>query len=278
MIDRRIFLGSAPALMALPCASVGQAIGLGLKAIIRQGELIIGKTEPGTTIRLDEKPVPVSRDGRFAFGFAYDQKRPSSLDVRFTDGSMERHEITPSIREYEIQRISGLPESFVNPPAEVLDRIKRESAGMKDARERATEASWFADGFEWPVHGIVSSLFGSQRILNGEPRAPHLAVDIAAPTGTPIRAPASGIVSLTGDFYFDGLFTILDHGQGVSTCYAHQSRLFVNRGDMIDRGQVIGEVGRTGRVTGPNLHWGMNWFQIGLDPSLSTSAPRPLKS
>ena len=278
MIDRRIFLGSAAALMALPCASVAQAIGLGLKAVIRQGELIIGKTDPGTTIRLDEKPVPVSPDGRFAFGLAYDQKRPSTLDVRFTDGSMERHEITPAIREYEIQRISGLPESFVSPPAGVMDRIKRESAGMIDARERATEASWFADGFEWPVHGIVSSLFGSQRILNGEPRAPHLAVDIAAPAGTPIRAPASGIVSLVGDFYFDGLFTILDHGQGVSTCYAHQSRLLVNRGDMIDRGQVIGEVGRTGRVTGPNLHWGMNWFQIGLDPSLSTSAPRPPKS
>jgi murein DD-endopeptidase MepM/ murein hydrolase activator NlpD len=277
MIDRRIFLGSAAALMALPRASVGQAIGLGLKSVIRQGELIVGKTDPGTTIRLDEKRVAVSRDGRFAFGFAYDQKRSSILDVRFTDGSMERHEITPSIREYEIQRISGLPENFVSPPAEVLDRIKRESAVMKDARERMTEASWFADGFEWPVPGIVSSLFGSQRILNGEPRAPHLAVDIAAPTGTPIHAPASGIVSLIGDFYFDGMFTILDHGQGVSTCYAHQNRLLVNKDDVIDRGQVIGEVGRTGRVTGPNLHWGMNWFQIGLDPSLSTSAPRPLK-
>jgi murein DD-endopeptidase MepM/ murein hydrolase activator NlpD len=159
----------------------------------------------------------------------------------------------------------------------VLDRIKRESAAMKDAREGVTDASWFADGFDWPVPGIVSSLFGSQRILNGEPRAPHLAVDIAAPTGTPIHAAAKGTVSLTGDLYFDGLFTILDHGQGISTCYAHQSRILVSKGDMIDRGQVIGEVGRTGRVTGPNLHWGMNWFQLGLDPSLSTSTPKPLK-
>jgi len=276
-MNRRILLGSLAAFIGLPSASFGQG-SLGLKDIIRQGELIVGKTDPGTVLRLDGQPLAVSRNGAFALGFAYDRKEPSILDILYTDGVMERRDITPAIREYEIQRISGLPESFVTPPAGVLDRIKGESAAIRQARERVTDASWFADGFEWPVSGIVSSLFGSQRILNGEPRAPHLAVDIAAPIGTPIRAAAPGVVSLTGDLYFDGLFTIVDHGQGVSTCYAHQDRILVNPGDAIDRGQMIGEVGKTGRVTGPNLHWGLNWFQVGLDPSLATSAPRPPKA
>ena len=102
-----------------------------------------------------------------------------------------------------------------------------------------------------------------------------MAVDIAAPTGTPIGAPAEGVVSLIGDFYFDGLTTILDHGQGVSTYYAHQSRIVVKQGDRVVRGQVIGEVGKTGRVTGPNLHWGMNWLQVAVDPSLSTATTVP---
>ena len=275
MIDRRTFLATGAALALLPSVSRAQSARIDLKAVIRQGELIVGKAAPGAAIRFDEKRIPLSQDGTFAFGLPYDQKKTSILDVRYADGSTERREITPSLREYEIQRLSGLPESLVTPPAETLERIKRERAAVIEARERMTDGSWFAGGFDWPVPGIVSSLFGSQRILNGEPRAPHLAVDIAAPTGTPIHAPAEGIVSFTGDLYFDGLFTMLDHGMGVSTCYAHQSKQLVGIGDRVARGQVLGEVGRTGRVTGPNLHWGLNWFQIGLDPSLSTSAPKP---
>ena len=278
MIDRRIFLGSAIGFLALARAARAQTVGLGLKPVIHPGELIVGQTDPGATIRLGGKPVAISRDGHFAFGFPYNQKTLSVLEVRLPNGTTERHEITPALREYEIQRISGLPENFVTPPDEVVERITREAAEMKTARETMTDESWFAEGFDWPVHGIVSSLFGSQRILNGQPRAPHLAVDIAAPEGTPIHAAAKGIVSFTGDTYFDGLFTILDHGQGVSTCYAHQSKIGVSKGDVIARGQLIGEVGKTGRVTGPNLHWGMNWFQVGLDPSLATAEPRPPKA
>ena len=160
----------------------------------------------------------------------------------------------------------------LSPADDVVARIRRESEIMHKVHARDTAAVWFADGFDWPIPGIVSSLFGSQRILNGEPRAPHLAVDIAAPTGTPIHAPADGVVSLIGDFYFDGGFTILDHGHGVSTCYGHQSKKLVAEGDKVMRGQVIGEVGQTGRATGPHLHWGMNWFQIDVDPSLATPA------
>ena len=118
-------------------------------------------------------------------------------------------------------------------------------------RGRDTDASWFAEGFDWPAMGIISSLYGSQRILNGEPRAPHLAVDIAAPTGTPIHAPADGIVSLIDDQYLNGLFTILDHGHGVSTNYVHQSRQLVKQGDRVTRGQIIGRSARRGAPPAP---------------------------
>ena len=277
MMDRRAFLAATAIFGSFPNIAFGQSPRLSLNDAVRQGELIVGRAQPGTEISLDGKRLRVSAGGIFAFGFPYDQKTPSALSIRYTDSAMESREITPAVREYEIQRISGLPETYVSPPPHILERIKRENDAIIRVRERDTDTSWFADGFDWPAPGIISSLFGSQRILNGEPRAPHLAVDIAAPTGTPIHAPADGIVSLSDDYYLDGGFTILDHGHGVSTCYAHQSKQFVKQGDKIARGQVIGEIGATGRVTGPNLHWGMNWFQVGLDPSLSTPTPKPLK-
>jgi murein DD-endopeptidase MepM/ murein hydrolase activator NlpD len=277
MLDRRLFLLSAACLAGLPRIALAQPSRTILIGGLKQGELIIGKTEPGTRIALDGKVLRVSTGGSFAFGFAYNRKTPSVIDARYADGSTESRNLDPVIREYEIQRITGLPTPLVTPPPETIERIKRESAVINQARARDTDATWFANGVDWPVSGIVSSLFGSQRILNGEPRAPHMAVDIAAPTGTPIAAPMDGIVALVGDFYFDGGFTILDHGHGVSTCYGHQSKQLVTVGDRIAHGQIIGEVGQTGRATGPNLHWGMNWFQTDLDPSLATSTPRPLK-
>lgn len=278
MLDRRLFLLGTATLVGLPELVFGQQSRISLPGSLKQGALIIGKTEPGAFIRLDGKPLRVSSDGSFVFGFAYNRKTPSVIDARYADGSTGRREIIPLIREYEIQRITGLPDNLVTPPPGIIDRIKLESAAINQARQRDTDVAWFADGFDWPAHGIVSSLFGSQRILNGEARAPHLAVDIAAPTGTPIHAPMDGIVALIGEYYFDGGFTILDHGHGVSTCYAHQSKQVVKAGDKVARGQVIGEIGQTGRATGPNLHWGMNWFQAGLDPSLATPTPTPPKT
>src|SRR6267378_1006030 len=278
MIDRRTFLAASAAFTAAPGFVVAASSRLSLPAAVKQGELIVGKTDAGTTIMLACKPVSVSKDGSFAFGFAYDRKAPSILVASFRDGSSERRQIVPGVRMYEIQRLNGLPEAFVSPPADILERIKRETEIMREKRARESDNAWFADGFDWPAAGIVSSLYGSQRILNGEPRAPHLAVDIAAPTGTPIHAPADGIVSLIDDQYLNGLFTILDHGHGVSTNYVHQSKQLVKLGEKVTRGQMIGEIGQTGRATGPNLHWGMTWFQIALDPSLSTPTPKPEKA
>jgi murein DD-endopeptidase MepM/ murein hydrolase activator NlpD len=275
---RRSVLAAAAALIAVPGLAFGASSRISLTGAHKQGGLVLGKCEPGATVTLDGKPIRVSADGGFGFGFPYNQKTASSLIARFADGSEEKRAITPQRRDYEIQRLTGLPEAQVSPPPDILERIQRESSRFREARARDTDASWFAEGFDWPAMGIISSLYGSQRILNGEPRAPHLAVDIAAPTGTPIHAPADGIVSLIDDQYLNGLFTILDHGHGVSTNYVHQSKQLVRLGDRVTRGQIIGEIGQTGRATGPNLHWGMTWFQIGLDPSLSTRTPKPAKA
>jgi murein DD-endopeptidase MepM/ murein hydrolase activator NlpD len=275
---RRSVLTAAAALIAVPGLAFGASSRINLTGALKQGGLVLGKAEPGATVTFEGKPIRVSADGGFGFGFPYNQKTASSIVARFADGSEERRPITPQRRDYDIQRLNGLPEAQVSPPPDILERIQRESARFREARARDTDASWYAEGFDWPAMGIISSLYGSQRILNGEARAPHLAVDIAAPTGTPIHAPADGIVSLIDDQYLNGLFTILDHGHGVSTNYVHQSKQLVKLGDRIARGQIIGEIGQTGRATGPNLHWGMTWFQIGLDPSLSTPTPKPAKA
>jgi len=274
MMNRRFFL-AATATLILPESVVAAESRLAFKGAIAEGGLVIGSSAPGTTIRLDGKALRVSRDGSFAFGFAYNQKKAVIIEAHYPDGMTEKREVEPAIRMYNIQSITGLPEPLVTPPAEELERIKREADVINKARSRDTDATWFTEGFDWPTAGIMSSTYGSQRILNGEARAPHLAVDIAAPTGTPIHAAAEGIVSLTGEYYFNGGFTIIDHGHGVSTNYVHQSKRLVKVGDKITRGQVIGEVGATGRATGPNLHWGMNWFQVNLDPSLVAPTPTP---
>jgi murein DD-endopeptidase MepM/ murein hydrolase activator NlpD len=156
-----------------------------------------------------------------------------------------------------------------------LERIKRESKAIADARKLDSELADFTEAFDWPAAGIISGVFGSQRVLNGKPMAPHFGVDIANKVGTPIHAPAGGVVLLSDDYYLDGGFTLLDHGHGVSTCYLHQSQRLVEAGDKVARGQPIGLMGMTGRATGPHLHWAMNWFQVKLDPSRSTAASAP---
>ena len=279
MIHRRYFLVGAAAVFALPGCVLAAPSRLAFSGTFGEGSLVPGKTDPGTKLTLDGAPLNVSADGNFVFGLTYDQSKPAVLVATFADGSSETRNVVPVARQYEIQRITGLPEKMVTLPPDVLERRKRELAIIADARKRVTDAAWFSEPFDWPVSGIISSPYGNQRILNGEPRAPHLAIDIAASAGSPIHAPAPGIVSLAGpDYYLEGGLTIVDHGQGVSTCYLHQSRQMVKVGEEIHRGQTIGLVGMTGRATGPHLHWGLNWFQMALDPSLSTRTPAPARA
>lgn len=245
---------------------------------MEQGSLAIGKTEPGSEVKINGGPLLVSKDGIFAFGFEYDQKSPTTLAARFPDGTSETRILVPTARKYEVQSITGLPEHLVTPSPEEQTRIAREHARVAEARKQDSNYDWFAEPFDWAAKGIISGLFGSQRILNGIPSAPHFGVDIAAAEGTPIHAPAGAKVLIADAFFLEGNYTLLDHGHGVFTGYLHQSKQLVREGDTVTRGQQIGAVGKTGRATGPHLHWAMNWFQVRLDPSLSTRTPAPAKA
>jgi murein DD-endopeptidase MepM/ murein hydrolase activator NlpD len=168
-----------------------------------------------------------------------------------------------------VQRIDGLPPRQVTPPQEVLDRIRVENIEIGKARANDTPQAWFAGGFVWPAIGPISGVYGSQRILNGKPRQPHYGVDVAMPTGTPVRAPAPGRVTLAeNDLYFTGGTVILDHGHGVTSAFLHMSKVHVQVGDVLGQGDLLGEIGATGRVTGAHLDWRVNWFKVRIDPEL----------
>jgi murein DD-endopeptidase MepM/ murein hydrolase activator NlpD len=279
MIARRAFLAAAAAAGACPRTAFADTSRLDFTGSLEQGSLVVGKALAGAHVTLDGTPLHVSPGGDFVFGFSYDQTKPALIAAQYADGTNDTHSLQPVARQYEIQRITGLPEKYVTPPPEVLERRKQEIAMIMAARAGDTDADWFVERLDWPIPGIVSGPFGNQRILNGKPMEPHFGVDIAAPAGTPIAAPAPARVALVGpNYYLEGGLTILDHGHGVTTCYLHQSKQIVKLGDMVTRGQVIGEVGMTGRATGPHLHWGLNWFQMKLDPSRSTRAAAPAKA
>ena len=275
MIARRRFLAGALSLAALPRMARAGDARLSFSGAMEQGGLVIGRARDAAHVSVDDVEIRLSQTGDFAFGFSYDRTTQAHVKIAYADGTNETRDVMPAARTYETQSVNGLPEEYVSPPPEILARIAHENELIVAARTHDTDADWFAGGFDWPVPGIVSGLFGSRRILNGKPMAPHLGVDIAAPEGTPIKAPAGAIVSIADDYYLDGGFTLLDHGRGVFTCYLHQSKRFVHAGDTVQRGQQIGLIGKTGRATGPHLHWGLNWFQVKLDPSLSTTTPSP---
>jgi murein DD-endopeptidase MepM/ murein hydrolase activator NlpD len=272
-VKRRAFLGQAVAVLAAPAFAAEPRFTV--TGAMEQGSLALGSAPPGSIVALDGRPLHVTRDGHFAFGFAFDQTRASLVTVRYPDGAGDSRSFAPVVRQYETQAVNGLPQETVTPPPEVRARIARETEEIFLARLTDSDGADFLSGLDWPVPGILSGVFGSRRIDNGVAMAPHFGVDMAAPTGTPIRAPADGRVSLSADHFVNGGFTLIDHGQGVSTSYLHQSARHVVAGDMVKRGQLIGLIGQTGRATGPHLHWALNWFQERLDPSRSTRKPAP---
>lgn len=245
---------------------------------MEQGSLIVGRAAAGAKVYFDGDPVHVSPQGVFAVGLDWDRIRAARLEVRVDANTGAIRTITPVARQYNVQHVNGLPPNTVSPPPDVLERIKDEHRRLAEARRTDSEHIWFADPFDWPAPGIMSGVFGSYRIDNGKPMSPHMGVDMANVEGTPIHAPTDAIVALTDDFFLEGGFTLLDHGHGVFTHYMHQSARLVKAGDAVKRGDVIGKIGKTGRATGPHLHWGMNWFQVKLDPSRSTRTPVPPKT
>jgi hypothetical protein len=276
-ITRRLLLASGLATIALP-ARAADASRLTLTGTLEQGSLIVGHAPAGSTAMFDGNAVSVSPDGLFACGLDWDRTKAARISIQCPDGAGETRDVIPVQRKYDVQRVNGLPQSTVTPSPDIVERIKAEHARLAAARKTDSAHTWFAEAFDWPAPGIMSGIFGSYRIDNGTPMSPHMGVDMANVTGTPIHAPTDAVVLLSDAFFLEGGFTLLDHGHGVFTHYMHQSERLVKPGDQVRRGDVIGKIGKSGRATGPHLHWGMNWFTVKLDPSRSTKTPVPPKA
>ena len=231
-----------------------------------QGNFILGKTKPNTKIIVNKTEVRVSKDGYFVFGIDRDRKYDLVI-TKISNGKKEKIVKKILKRKYKIQRIDGLPENKVTPPESVYKRIKAENNRIGEARAINSELNFFKDKFIMPVDGIITGVYGSQRILNGKPKWPHYGIDIAAKQGTQIKSSATGIVTMAeDDLYYTGGTIIMDHGHGISTIYSHLENVLVSVGDKINQGDIIGTVGSTGRSTGPHLDFRINWFQTRLDP------------
>ena len=231
-----------------------------------QGHYIIGITDPSAKIIIDKKKVKVSNNGYFVFGIDRDRKFDLTV-TKVIDGKKEKIIKKVLKRKYNIQRIDGLEESKVTPPESVYKRIKEENNRIGEARAINSDLIFFKDQFIMPVEGIISGVYGSQRILNGKPKWPHYGIDIAAKQGTMIKSSSSGVVTMAEeDLYYTGGTIIMDHGHGISTIYSHLQTVIVSVGDKINQGDIIGTVGSTGRSTGPHLDFRVNWFQTRLDP------------
>ena len=231
-----------------------------------QGHYIVGVTDPSSKIIVDKKNVKVSEDGYFVFGIDRDRKFDLTI-TKINNGKKEKIIKKVLKRKYNIQRIDGLEESKVTPPESVYKRIKKENNKIGEARAINSDLPFFKNQFIMPVEGIISGVYGSQRILNGKPRWPHYGIDIAAKKGTMIKSSGSGVVTMAeDDLYYTGGTIIMDHGHGISTIYSHLETVLVSVGDKINKGDLIGTVGSTGRSTGPHLDFRVNWFQTRLDP------------
>lgn len=226
-----------------------------------QGALLMGQGARGARLALDGQPVRVSPEGFFVFGFGRDHGPSATLTQ---DGAARS--IAVARREWDVQHITGLPPAQVTPDAAALERIRVERERLTAVRGLDSAQVDFAAGFAWPARGRISGVFGSQRVLNGQPRQPHYGLDVAGPVGTPILAAASGKVTLAADFHFFGKLIVLDHGHGVNTLYAHLSAIEASEGEQVRQGQRIGAMGATGRVTGPHLHFSLGWYRLWLDP------------
>lgn len=256
-------------LVCIAAAVKLQASPMTLQGSLQQGSLLLGTVEMGSTAFYRDQVLPVTASGQFLLGLGRDA--PSSIELRIVDaeGLQTVQKFAVAKREYRIQRVNGVPAKTVNPPAADLARIRNDSALVKSARREITAREDFLDGFQIPLDGPITGVYGSQRVYNGVPKNPHYGVDYAAPTGTQVLSPAAGIVRLAHlDMFYSGGTLIVDHGHGLSSSFLHLSDILVAEGSRVSRGQPIAKVGATGRATGPHLDWRMNWHSERIDPQL----------
>lgn len=243
---------------------------LSFQGAITQGGLAIGQApDDAVSVRLDGQPVAMDANRRFVIGFGRDAGPTATVAATFADGATISETLTVQKRQWDIQSIPGLRRRPTSDPD--YERIRAaEVVRIVAAREKRNDSDGWQQRWSWPATGRISGVYGSQRILAGEPSAPHAGLDIAGPPGTPVATPVDGVVVLAGGppFSLEGNLVIIDHGMGVNSAFLHLSRVDVTEGQRVKQGQTIGAIGATGRVTGPHLHWAVAWGGVRLDPAL----------
>jgi len=243
-----------------------EQVNVVLNGKFTQGALLRGQAPAGAKVTLNGETVQTNKDGKFVVGFEREAPLQQTLVVKLDNGQKWQRDITLEKREYNIQRIDGLEQKMVSPPAEVTARIKQDNINVANARSGNTDLDALFTRFEWPAKGVISGVYGSQRILNGVPKWPHYGLDIANETGTPVYAPVDGVVTMADDLYYSGNTLILDHGMCVFSTFLHMDTITVEVGETVKQGEQIGTIGSTGRSTGPHLDWRINLGNTRLDP------------
>lgn len=235
---------------------------------LKQGALIVGKTDPKNIVKVNDKLLAISKTGDFVFGFGRDEIKPHKLTVTNLLGVIEEKILIPQTREYNIQRINGIKKSIMKPNPKAVSRSRKDNTQIALARKTASAFTAFAEGFIAPINGPITGVYGSQRVFNGEKKRPHYGLDYAGKTGDPVKAPADGkILLFVPDMFYSGGTMIIDHGHGVTSTFLHLSASKVKQGDLVKQGQEVASVGASGRATGPHLDWRINWFNVRLDPA-----------
>ncbi|MBL8631070.1 MAG: M23 family metallopeptidase [Rhodospirillaceae bacterium] len=254
-------------LFLLPASAF--AADLEIEGRFEQGGLAIGTVPMGATVSYNGKPVQTTYVGRFVVGFERDMTVPAKFDVKLPDGRVESRTIQIQPRQWPTEKVTGLPPKLVKPDKKTQTKIDADNKLMAAVRQRTESVPFFETGFMVPAEGKISGVFGSQRVLNGQPRDPHLGLDIAGPVGTPVRASADGVVSLAQkDMVLTGQTVVIEHGFGLDTVYIHMNAIRVKDGQSVKQGDIIGEIGKSGRANGPHLHFGVMWFDVRLDPQV----------
>lgn len=252
-----------------PHNAASATAGIELGETLMPGGMMIGKAPAGSKVEIDGLAIRVSDDGRFIFGAGRDAEGGIEVVINSPDGQRLEQRVAILDRDYDIQRIDGLPTRKVDPNKDDQAKIETDWLLLNETKALDSAESGFAEQALWPVTGPISGVFGSQRILNGKPKSPHRGVDVAANTGTPVKAMLGGVVTVAQkDMYYTGGTVMVDHGHGLQSLYAHLSEVSVEVGERLQQGEVLGKIGATGRVTGPHLHLSLYWFKTALDPAL----------
>jgi murein DD-endopeptidase MepM/ murein hydrolase activator NlpD len=234
----------------------------------QQGGLVLGQLAKGETISYKGKLLKLNNKQQFLLGFGRNQPATAEIIIHQQSGD-KNIVLNIAARNYAIQKIEGVPQKTVTPSKKDLDRIKQDIAIVRKARTLISDEDDFSAGFIQPAIGPITGVYGSQRYYNGVAKSPHYGIDYAAPTGTPVLAPAAGVITMVhDDMFYSGGTLILDHGHGLSSTFLHLSEILVEEGQRVASGSVIAKIGASGRATGPHLDWRMNWLDQRIDPQL----------